>query len=116
MTRKPPFFWVVVAVGVVLLAYYPFVVHVLLAHGGPRQDRGWTSAPDGDGRPIVRTVDTAGRAAGKLAPGDRILTVGGDARVIPELDGHFLDLRPGDAYTLQVTRAGAHIDVPLVLG
>lgn len=64
---------------------------------------------------MVRTVDTPGPAAGRLATGDRIVAVNGDLRVVPELSGHFLDLRPGDAYTLRVDRSGAEVEVSLSL-
>ena len=116
MTRKPAFFWIVIVVGAVVLAYYPFVLHVLVAHAGPGSTRGWFATEDGKNTPVVLTVYPTGPAAGKLARGDRILAVNGDARVVPELWGHFVEMWPGTSYTLRIERGGVISDVALVLG
>jgi hypothetical protein len=98
---RPAFFWLVACVGLVLAAYYPLAVHILVHHG-ERTFRGWTFTRGADGLPVVATVDPQGPAAGDLTVGDRIVAVNKDTRVATWLAAHFFDLRPGDRYDIRV--------------
>jgi len=111
--RRPAFFWLVAVLGLVLVAYYPLAVHILLHHQ-ERPYRGWTYARSADGQPVVASVDPQGPAAGRLVKGDRIVAVNRDNRVAGWLAAHFFDLRPGDRYDLRV--ANDDVERSLVLG
>jgi hypothetical protein len=110
--RRTAFFWLVAVLGLVILAYHPIALHVLLH--AERPYRGWTYARGAGGPAVVTSVDPNGPAADTLATGDSIVAVNGDRRVGAGLAAHIYDMRPGDRYTLRV--AGDEADRALTLG
>src|SRR6267142_1529470 len=76
--RRPPFFWIVVAVGIVMLGLYAFGVAGALRRKDQKVNVGWRDREDGN-EAVVTRVDAAGPAAGRLEVGDRLLAVDGTA-------------------------------------
>src|SRR5258707_13404246 len=73
-TRRPSFFWIVVAVGIVMLALYAFGVAGALRRKDQTVVQGWRWRNEGN-TSVVISVDAAGPAAGQLEVGDRLLAV-----------------------------------------
>ena len=74
---------------------------------------GW-AATWKNGSWLVKTVDPAGPAAGKLAPSDRILAINGDARAQRIGPVWYLRDRPAaTSYTIQVKRDGSSAEYRL---
>jgi hypothetical protein len=111
---RPPFFWVVLVLGVLLSGLYPFAVHVLSRYGRWEWTYAWSWARDERGSRVVRTAPD-GPAAGKLEVGDRVVAINGDRRVSTELWPHFAGIRPGDSYTVRVARGGEEREYTLAL-
>jgi hypothetical protein len=106
---------IVRAVACLVVALFGAGAGMLWRHGARSRDYGWTAASRDTGR-YVDAVEPSGPAAGRLAPGDRILAVDGDTRLRTLFTVHFFHVRPGEAYTLRVARDGRTLDVPLRVG
>ena len=113
---RPAFFWLVLALGLLLAAVFGAGTLVLLRYGGERGRLGWQTMETPAGV-VVRAVDVGGPADGRLRAGDRIVAVGGDRRVNePSLHWLLARVRPGGSYTLRVARAEGEQDVSLEAG
>ena len=110
--RRHPFCWVVrvtLAGMLSVLAYETWRVPQDVA------DFGWRGARRGAGFQIV-SVDPAGPAAGKLQPGDRLLTLNGDANVARVGSTVYrLFLGIGEHYRIQVSQHGITKEYVLAL-
>ena len=102
--RKPIFFWIAVLLGVVMLAFYLFGGVMISRYGTVTRDSGWKPQRR-DGQWYVAEVDSQGAAAGKLQPGDLILTINDDARIArTDSPDVWFAIARQDAYTLEVKR------------
>ena len=79
-SARPAFFWLILALGLLLAAVFGAGTLILLRYGGERGRLGWQKSETPTGV-VVRGVDADGPAAGRLHPGDRIVAVNGDRRV-----------------------------------
>lgn len=112
MSRRPPFYWWVVAFGTALLLCYGITCVELWRHVNEGKDYGYYSRLK-DGVLVVSWVGADGPAGGRLRVGDRILAVDG-YRGPAWLLAHLTLLVPsGQTYTLSVERAGTPLEVPL---
>ena len=113
VTGHRPFFWLVIAAGIVLLAFYICSGLVLHRNGAAKYFGWWESSRSINGS-IVGKVAVPGPAAGMLLPGDRILAFNGDRRAARVGPAVFLQfVRPGGDYTLRVDRHGEEHDYAL---
>jgi eukaryotic-like serine/threonine-protein kinase len=113
---RPPFFWLVLALGLLLAAVFGAGTLVLARHGGERGRRGWEASPTAAGL-VVRAVDRHGPAAGRLRAGDRVVAVNGDTRVSDlSLEWLLLPVPPGGEYTLRVALPDGEREVALTAG
>lgn len=105
--RWHPFLFFVGLAAAASLAVFAHAAWLLLDSRGATTNAGWTERYD-SGEWFVRSVDPSGPAAGRLAPGDRVVAMSG---VPPVLDAGTLLLRrqlsPGDEFDLVVERDGA---------
>jgi hypothetical protein len=114
---QPLFFWFALAVGIGLLALYPFAISVLVRAGGRELDLGWTVGRDAAGRFALSEVTPGGPADGRLAVGDLLLTIDGQPYIGRDLGWlHFMDLRPGDRYRVGVEHDGTATEHALTAG
>jgi hypothetical protein len=113
VTRRKPFLWLVIAAGIVLLAFYICSGLVLLRNAGGK-DPGWSESFRSINGSIVGEVAVPGPAAGILERGDRILAFNGDPRAANVGPAVFLQfVRPGSDYILRVDRRGETHDCAL---
>jgi len=113
MTRRPPFFWFMIAAGIAFLGFYACAGWFMYRNSGAK-DFGWWESYYSTNGSVVGKVDVPGQAAGMLQPGDRIVAFNGDPRVAkvgPEIYRQFL--RPGSDYTIRVERHGETHDYRL---
>ena len=102
--RRHPFFWVV---GITLAGLVALFGYAAWRMPQDVEVFGWQGARRG-AVILVASVDPAGPAAGMLQPGDRLLSLNGDANVARVGAGlHRLSLGIGDHYRIQVNRSGA---------
>ncbi len=76
--RRPWFFWFTIIAGLVFIGFGVFVARMIFKY--QKLDQYGYATVAGPRGVVVEAVDPAGPAAGKLAPGDRILAINGDAR------------------------------------
>ena len=126
--RKPPFFWIALLLGGVMLSLYLFAGVMISRYGTVTRDSGW-KAERRDGQWYVAEVDPLGVAAGKLQPGDLILAINDDVRisridspdvwrVIARQDAYTLEVERGSEqrhFELQVERKQSHRDLGVFL-
>ena len=112
-TRRPPFFWIVIAAGIALLAFYICSGLILYRNAGGK-DCGWWESSRSINGSIVGKVDVPGPAAGMLQAGDRIVAFDGDLRAAKVGPAIFLQfVRPGSNFALRVDRHGEMHDYAL---
>lgn len=110
-----PFARVVRTLGAILLAFDIFAALMLVRHGGQAKDFGWTPTRKG-GIWHVFQVRPGGLAAGRLAPGDRVLAVNGDTRLEQIFGLHLFLIRPGGSYRIRVVRGASELELELAVG
>src|SRR5450759_1671241 len=101
--HKPWFFWFALVVGMLVASAFVFAAFC----GGVSSTVGWDASPRGHAW-FITTVDPHGPAAGKLAPGDQVLTIDGSTRATEF--GRAADLAAvgaGNTYRIEVRRNGA---------
>jgi len=113
---RPAWFWWVLALGCLLAGLYPYSILVLVRTGGMEVVPGWTVGRTPEGLHVTQ-VDVEGPAAGKLLVGDRLGGVNG-VPPLPRGIGwvNFMDLHPGDSYTIRVVRGPSEHDYRLIAG
>jgi hypothetical protein len=102
-----PFFWVILALGVVVLAFFVLAAVIAIRTGPVKKDLGWLPELHWNGTALVTQVNPDGPAAGRLAPEDRVLAVDGDS------SGALWNLwlaRPGASYTIRILRGGVEYE------
>ena len=77
--RRPAFFWFIVLLSGIYLAFLAFTIHAIASHYGVLKDPGWTLRLASSGW-FVSGVQADGPAAGKIEIGDRLLAFKGDER------------------------------------
>ncbi len=116
LRRQPPFVWAVLAIGALLFALYAVVVNALVQAGGSERASGWSVTTGPQHQMRVTHVEADGPAAGKLLVGDVIQTVNARPALVRGLGWVlFMDLHPGDAYSVRVARGSSIIDYSLVM-
>src|SRR5215813_6072590 len=100
---RHPFFWGVVAVGLLMFGVYLFATVIVFRYGAVITDYGWESSRRGVDGWYVTSVNVAGPAASRLAPGDRIIAVNNDAR-IGSVGPIFKTIHPDSTYSIRVKR------------
>src|SRR5258708_1770980 len=116
MARHPFTRWVL-ALGAVVLVFYVLAALVVVRTGPVAKDFGWINSPTGPIAPkpglLIVQVAPNGPAAGRLAPGDRILAVNGDPAWSGTAWEPLFLARPGGSYVLRIARDGAEREVAL---
>ena len=106
--------WLVVLLCVVYAGFFAFTAYVSARSYGLVKDRGWLVRATDTGW-IVADVDDAGAASGRLERGDRLLAINGDDRAAVLGYSHLINVRGGDAYSVDVERHGQRVSVDLLL-
>jgi eukaryotic-like serine/threonine-protein kinase len=112
--RRPAFFWFVVLLSGVYVAYLAFTIAVAARHYGVMKDPGFTLRVTGNGW-VVSQVDPDGVAAGKVQAGDRLLALNGDGRAAVIGTAQFRDVNGGDRYRVDFERHGQRVSYELPL-
>ena len=99
--RRPVFFWIVVATGVVMLALHAFAWASALRRKDQVISLGWHKRTEGSAD-IVSAVDVGSPAAGRLEVGDRVLAI--DGTPAPEGYMQIFVRRLEDPYSVLVRR------------
>ena len=116
LRRQPPFVWAVLAIGVLLLVLYAVAVNALVQGGGSERVSGWSATTGPQHQMRVTHVEAEGPAAGKLLVGDVIQTVNGHPSLVRGLGWVlFMEIFPGDTYSVRVARGSSIIDYSLVM-
>lgn len=110
--RAHPFFWIALLLGVFSLGLYLGSGLLIYRHGGSLKDFGWEAACEG-GACVVRSVRPGGPAAGRLAAGDRILAVRGDARIRTGLWLHLHPIPADTSYSVRIARGPSERELVL---
>ncbi len=105
-----PFFWVILALGVVVLAFFVLAAVIAVRTGPVTKDLGWVPEAHWNGTVLVIQVNPDGPAAGRLAPGDRVLAVDGDPSGAL---WHLWLARLGESYTIRILREGVEYEFTL---
>ena len=111
--QQHPFFWVVLFLAATISSLYIFAATVIYQYGHLDKDLGWEYGYSA-GKAFVVSVDPGGPVHETLRPGDRILTINGNA---PMPESEILRLTvlsfPGESYTMRIARNGEQLDLPL---
>ena len=101
-----PVVWLVGLVAVATVATFAYAAYILVVRGGSTTVVGWTEGRRQTGWQVT-AVDPAGPAAGRLAPGDRVVSLN---QIPPILDAGTLlarrSLSPGETYEAAIERDG----------
>jgi hypothetical protein len=111
--EKPGFFWFALATGILLSCCFVYESVNLFRIGRWQKTEGWQFKRAATGW-VVSQVDRDGAAAGKLQPGDRLISIDGDARV--ERTGplfRLTDAPPRRPYEVTIDRQGRRFTLPL---
>lgn len=114
LRRQPPFVWVVLGIGALLVPLYAVAVNALVQAGGSERVSGWSVTTGPQQQMRVTHVEAGGPAAGKLLVGDVVQAVNGEPSLVRGLGWVlFMDLRPGDTYSVRVARGSSVSDYSL---
>lgn len=111
---RPPYFWVTITLGVVLVCYYAFAFTTLYRYHGLAKDPGFGYGYWSEDNWRVAATRPGSEAARVLREGDRIVAFDGDRRVA--VTGPWLRLRalePGAPFKLTVERDGRELEFTL---
>jgi eukaryotic-like serine/threonine-protein kinase len=110
---RQPFVWLVSVAALVVAAMFVHAASILIRTGGETTSFGWSEVRR-DGHWIVSTVDPDGVAAGRLQPGDRLVSINGQ-RVVGRAGVNFYrrTLGIGETYRLELDRQGGQVELTL---
>ncbi|MDH5761320.1 MAG: PDZ domain-containing protein, partial [Gemmatimonadota bacterium] len=107
----------VVVTGLVVLGVSASALDDLVRHGGARGYFGWTEAPTPpppSAFRVVESVDPSGPAAGRLQPGDRLVSLDGDTLVARFGTAYVRTTEPvGWRYSIRILRGGQELEYQL---
>jgi hypothetical protein len=115
LRRRPPFVWAVLAIGALLFALYAVAVNALVQAGGSERVSGYsgTTGPQHQMR-VTHVEAEEGPDRGQAARGDVIQAVDGRPSLVRGLGWVlFMDLHPGDTYSVRVARGSSISDYSL---
>lgn len=113
--RRHPFVWVVWLAAVVAIATFSYAATLLVREGGTTKAFGWSEASR-DGSWYVSRVDSTGPAAGRLQPGDRLVSLNGDPHVAGAGTRAYRGaLAVAESYGLRIARGGDVHEYTLVV-
>ena len=99
---------------VVYAGVFAFTVSFVARYYGVEKAPGWRAVADSRGW-VVREVNDAGPAAGRIQRGDRLLAINGDERAAVLGVTSFVNVRDGDTYRVDLDRHGQRVSVGLLL-
>jgi GAF domain-containing protein len=112
--RKPAFFWLVLLACALYAIAFSLMVFTFMRHYGAVKAPGWSVHGERSGW-FVTEVDPNGPAAGRLASGDRLLAINGDARSAVIGTSYWRHVPGGEPYRVDVDRLGERLSVELPL-
>jgi tRNA A-37 threonylcarbamoyl transferase component Bud32 len=116
---RPPFFWVTLSLGVVMLLYFAQAIVLVYDFGTIKKDWGWEYQLKG-GKYYVAKITDNGSDFGKLQIHDQIIAINNDNRIeqgniVPAMRLKLRTIKPNSLYTITVIRNNTSLQFELFL-